>query len=88
VRLKAQPYTEPDYVAFCAKNAAPLWQNMTRVDQFIDKHFISIAGQAFFCVLRDNLDGHQPRDSTPLTVTFDTNTLDALVSPECVFQRS
>jgi hypothetical protein len=51
------PYVEPDHVAFCAKNAATLWQDMTKVDQFVDKHFISIGGQGFFCVLRDNLDG-------------------------------
>jgi hypothetical protein len=51
------PYVEPDHVAFCAKNAATLWQDMAKVDQFIDKHFISIGGHGFFCVLRDNLDG-------------------------------
>jgi hypothetical protein len=51
------PYVEPDYLAFCAKNSATLWQDMAKVDQFVDKHFISIGGHGFFCVLRDNLDG-------------------------------
>jgi hypothetical protein len=51
------PYVEPDHVDFCAKNATALWQDMARVDQFVDKHFISIGGQGFFCVLHDDLDG-------------------------------
>lgn len=51
------PYIEPDHMQFCAKNAASLWQDMARVDSFVDKHFISIGGEGFFCVLRDNTDG-------------------------------
>jgi hypothetical protein len=39
------------------KNAAPLWQDMAKVDQFVEKHFISTGGEAFLCVLRDNQDG-------------------------------
>ena len=34
-----------------------LWQEMGKVDRFIDKHFISIGGEGFFCVLRDKVDG-------------------------------
>jgi hypothetical protein len=30
---------------------------MGKVDRFIDKHFISIGGEGFFCVLRDMVDG-------------------------------
>jgi hypothetical protein len=51
------PYTEPDYSSFCEKNARSLWHDLARVNQFIEKHFISIGGQGFFCVLRDNQDG-------------------------------
>jgi hypothetical protein len=31
--------------------------NLARINQFIEKHFISISGEGFFCVLRDNVDG-------------------------------
>lgn len=51
------PYTEADVSSFCTKNVAALWQDMARVNQFVEKHFISIGGQAFFCVLRDDVDG-------------------------------
>ena len=46
-----------DYTSFCAKNAGLLWHDLAKINQFVEKHFISIAGQAFFCVLRDNQDG-------------------------------
>jgi hypothetical protein len=54
---EANPYTEPDHSAFCAKHAASLWEDMAKINQFIEKHFISIGGKGFFCVLRDNQDG-------------------------------
>lgn len=51
------PYTEPHRTDFYTKNGASFWQEMGKVDRFIDKHFISIGGEGFFCVLRDKVDG-------------------------------
>lgn len=51
------PYTEPDRSAFYAKHGQSLWDDLVRINQFIEKHFISISGEGFFCVLRDNMDG-------------------------------
>lgn len=51
------PYTESDRTDFYTKNGASFWQEMENVDRFIDKHFISIGGEGFFCVLRDKVDG-------------------------------
>jgi hypothetical protein len=47
------PYTEPDSSAFYAKHGQSLWDDLVR----IEKHFISISGEGFFCGLRDNVDG-------------------------------
>ena len=51
------PYTEPDRSAFYAKHGQSLWNDLVRINRFIEKHFISISGEGFFCVLRDNVDG-------------------------------
>ncbi|MFZ6769774.1 hypothetical protein ACO0LM_22200 [Undibacterium sp. Di26W] len=50
------PYTEPDRDNFYAKNGKSLWGNMNRLNQFIEKHFIAISGEGFFCILRDDED--------------------------------
>ena len=52
------PYVEADRTAFASAHEKELWADLARVDSFIDRHFISIRGQAFFCVLRDSVDGH------------------------------
>jgi len=51
------PYTEPDRSAFYAEHGRLLWDDLVRINRFIEKHFISISGEGFFCVLRDNVDG-------------------------------
>ena len=51
------PYTEPDRSAFYAKRGQSLWDDLVRINRFVEKHFISISGEGFFCVLRDNMDG-------------------------------
>jgi hypothetical protein len=50
------PYTEPDGESFYVKHGQLLWDDLTRINRFIEKHFISISGEGFFCVLRDNVD--------------------------------
>jgi hypothetical protein len=51
------PYTEPDRESFHAKYGQLLWEDLIRINRFIEKHFISISGEAFFCVLRDHVGG-------------------------------
>lgn len=51
------PYTDPDRSAFYAKRGQSLWDDLVRINRFVEKHFISISGEGFFCVLRDNVDG-------------------------------
>jgi hypothetical protein len=51
------PYTEPDRSAFYANHGQSLWDDLVRINRFVEKHFISISGEGFFCVLRDNVDG-------------------------------
>jgi hypothetical protein len=42
------PYTEPDRSAFYAKHGQSLWDDLVRINRFIEKHFISISGEASF----------------------------------------
>lgn len=50
------PYTGSDRYTFYAKNGQSLWNDLIRIDQFLERHFISISGHGFFCVLRDSID--------------------------------
>ncbi|MEM8669455.1 MAG: hypothetical protein AAGG48_18160 [Planctomycetota bacterium] len=54
---EVNPYVESDHEEFCSKHADPLWEDLARLEAFIDKHFVSISGEGFFCVLRDTQDG-------------------------------
>ena len=51
------PYTQLDHDSFYAKNEGVLWQDLNRLERFVERHFISIRGKAFFCSLRDLKDG-------------------------------
>ena len=51
------PYTEPNHNLFFTKHGQSLWDDLVRINRFIEKHFISISGEGYFCVLRDNVDG-------------------------------
>lgn len=51
------PYIETDRGSFYDKYGQQLWQDLQRVNRFVEKHFISISGEGFFCVLRDDVDG-------------------------------
>ncbi|MGH9852326.1 MAG: hypothetical protein ACREBD_21005 [Blastocatellia bacterium] len=54
---EVNPYTEPDRESFYLKHGKLLWDDLARINRFIEKHFISISGEGFFCTLRDNVDG-------------------------------
>lgn len=51
------PYVAKDRAIFYASNGQSLWADLAAIERFIEKHFISIAGEGFFCVLRDSTDG-------------------------------
>ena len=54
---EVNPYTNKDHSTFYSKHASHLWEDLAKLDRFLDKHFVSIHGAGFFCVLHDNQDG-------------------------------
>lgn len=50
------PYVAKDRSSFYAQHGQPLWSDLSRIERFIERHFISISGHGFFCVLRDSTD--------------------------------
>lgn len=51
------PYTHDEREAFYAKHAAALWDDLTKLERFLERHFIGIRGKGFYCTLRDSGDG-------------------------------
>jgi hypothetical protein len=51
------PYTQVEHEAYYAKHAAALWDDLNRLERFLERHFISIRGKGFYCTLRDTQDG-------------------------------
>jgi hypothetical protein len=51
------PYVSADREAFYASHGQVLWDDLRSLNRFIERHFISIRGEAFFCILRDKADG-------------------------------
>lgn len=51
------PYTGQDRTAFYSTHGQQLWDDLAQIGGFIERHFISISGQGYFCVLRDSVDG-------------------------------
>jgi hypothetical protein len=54
---EVNPYVGQDQNVFYSKHGQALWDDLAKLDRFIEKHFISISGEGFFCVLRDDYDG-------------------------------
>ena len=50
------PYASPTRGEFYRQNGQQLWDDLARIDRFIERHCITIAGRGFFCVLRDRVD--------------------------------
>lgn len=57
---EVNPYVNQEHSSFYAQKAATLWGDLEKLWLFVEKHFISIRGVGFFCVLRDNQD-HQTK---------------------------
>ncbi|HEX9660449.1 MAG TPA: hypothetical protein VGA18_09110, partial [Rhodothermales bacterium] len=51
------PYVTTDRATFLAVHETQLWEDLQKVERFIERHFISIRGEGFYCVLRDSVDG-------------------------------
>ena len=51
------PYVGAGQAAFMKEHERTLWDDLRKLEQFIERHFISIHGRGFFCVLRDSTDG-------------------------------
>jgi hypothetical protein len=50
------PYVTKDRATFYADHGQSLWTDLLTIERFIERHFISISGQGFFCVVRDSVD--------------------------------
>ncbi|GIW24544.1 hypothetical protein [Meiothermus sp.] len=53
---EVNPYVNQDHANFYAKKAPQLWENLQRLRLFVERHFISIHGEAFYCTLWDSQD--------------------------------
>lgn len=51
------PYVTTGRDAFYAAHGEQLWRDLDALQRFIERHFISIQGEGFFCVLRDKDNG-------------------------------
>ncbi len=51
------PHTHDEHETFYAKHSAALWEDLTRLERFLERHFIAIRGKGFYCTLRDSQDG-------------------------------
>jgi hypothetical protein len=51
------PYVAKDRLTFYSQNGQQLWDDLTKIERFIERHFISISGDGYFCILRDSTDG-------------------------------
>jgi hypothetical protein len=51
------PYVAKDRATFYSTKGQQLWSDLSAIGRFIERHFISIKGIGFFCVLRDINDG-------------------------------
>lgn len=51
------PYTQAGHDTFCVKHSPALWNDLGRLERFLERHFISIRGKGFYCTVRDKCDG-------------------------------
>jgi hypothetical protein len=54
---EVNPYVHPDHASFMSGRLEKLWADLNRLRLFVERHFISIRGKAFFSVLWDSQDG-------------------------------
>jgi len=53
---EVNPYVENNHELFLTKYEEKLWEDLSKLEKLVEKHFIAISGEGFFCVLRDNQD--------------------------------
>jgi len=53
---EVNPYVNKDHESFHAEKSAALWGDLERLRLFVERHFISIQGEAFYCTLWDSQD--------------------------------
>ena len=51
------PYISDNQDEFISKHEYFLWDDLSKINRFVERHFISIRGKGFFCTLRDSEDG-------------------------------
>lgn len=51
------PYTKEGQEMFYKNNGEQLWGDINEISLFMQSHVMSIKGEAFFCVLKDKIDG-------------------------------
>jgi hypothetical protein len=51
------PYVDSNRTAFLLQHEAKLWSDLARLHEFLERHFIAINNQGFYCTLRDTNDG-------------------------------
>jgi hypothetical protein len=55
---EVNPYVHFNHATFMSAKLEKLWADLARLRFFLERHFISIRGEAFFSVLWDSQDGH------------------------------
>ena len=53
---EVNPYVNKDHASFHSEKSAGLWVDLERLRLFVERHFISINGEAFYCTLWDDQD--------------------------------
>ncbi len=53
---EVNPYVNEDHASFHSEKSAGLWVDLERLRLFVERHFISIRGEAFYCNLWDSQD--------------------------------
>lgn len=53
---EVNPYVHADHAGFLTEKTSRLWDDLAKLRLCMERHFISIGGNAFFCVLWDSND--------------------------------
>lgn len=53
---EVNPYVNKDHANFYAQKSEKLWADLAKLRLFVERHFISIHGEAFYCTLWDSQD--------------------------------
>lgn len=67
---EANPYAFDGHQQFYEERAPVLWEDLDRLSLFLDRHFIGLQGEAFFCILKDKMDSQTKVFSISKTQSF------------------